>query len=219
VLRRVAERCDPVRDTVRQLGPLDILDHAAPRLGVGATIGFDATRKIEGEQAAGIPIDPEGRARSLPDAEDAERILDGVLRSELVLDAALPEALGRGWLLVKIEKPRPHAARSVLDHVLKLGEQPAPPFVIALDESVDIHDTGTALFHWCANTAMQRDVISHDSGGESGVPRTRMGFDSTPKRMDESLKGMPVREWPPIIAMDAKTVEHVDRRWGEYGID
>ncbi len=224
VLRRVAERCDPVRDLVRQLGPVDILDHASPRLGVGAKIGFDATRKVAGEEAAGMPIDPEGRARLLPDAEDARRVMDGVKRVDHVLDAALPEELGRGWLLVRVEKPRPHAARAVLDHVLKLGDQPAPPFVIALGEGVDVQDTGMALFHWCANTAMQRDVLSHDSTVEStafrsGVPRTRIGFDATPKRPEEGHPNMPVREWPPMIEMDQTTIELVERRWGEYGID
>jgi len=48
--------CDPGRDTEIVNGPLDILDHAAPRLGAGHKIGFDATAKIPGEEVGGHPV-------------------------------------------------------------------------------------------------------------------------------------------------------------------
>jgi 4-hydroxy-3-polyprenylbenzoate decarboxylase len=47
---------DPGRDIEIVNGPLDILDHAAPRLGAGSKIGFDATRKIKGEEVNGQPV-------------------------------------------------------------------------------------------------------------------------------------------------------------------
>ena len=47
---------DPGRDVEVVNGPLDILDHAAPRLGAGHKIGFDATRKIPGEECHGHPV-------------------------------------------------------------------------------------------------------------------------------------------------------------------
>ena len=37
-------------------GPLDILDHAAPRLGAGCKIGFDATPKWPGEEVHGHAV-------------------------------------------------------------------------------------------------------------------------------------------------------------------
>ena len=37
-------------------GPLDILDHAAPRLGAGHKMGFDATKKVPGEEVGGHPV-------------------------------------------------------------------------------------------------------------------------------------------------------------------
>jgi 4-hydroxy-3-polyprenylbenzoate decarboxylase len=40
---------DPGRDTLIVDGPVDALDHAAPYFAYGAKIGFDATRKWEGE--------------------------------------------------------------------------------------------------------------------------------------------------------------------------
>ncbi|QDU33617.1 3-octaprenyl-4-hydroxybenzoate carboxy-lyase [Poriferisphaera corsica] len=56
VLFQLAANCDPGRDIEIVNGPLDILDHAAPRLGAGHKIGFDATRKIPGEECNGHPI-------------------------------------------------------------------------------------------------------------------------------------------------------------------
>ena len=49
VLFQLCSNVDPRRDTVFADGPLDILDHAAPTLGVGSKLGIDATKKVPGE--------------------------------------------------------------------------------------------------------------------------------------------------------------------------
>jgi 4-hydroxy-3-polyprenylbenzoate decarboxylase len=56
VLFHLCANCDPGRDLEIVNGPLDILDHAAPRLGAGHKIGFDATAKIAGEECNGHPV-------------------------------------------------------------------------------------------------------------------------------------------------------------------
>ncbi|MEQ9453120.1 MAG: UbiD family decarboxylase [Phycisphaeraceae bacterium] len=56
VLFHIAANCDPGRDLEIVNGPLDILDHAAPRLGAGHKIGFDATKKWPGEECAGHAV-------------------------------------------------------------------------------------------------------------------------------------------------------------------
>ncbi len=56
VLFELCANCDPGRDVEVVAGPLDILDHAAPRLGAGHKMGFDATRKIPGEECGGHPV-------------------------------------------------------------------------------------------------------------------------------------------------------------------
>jgi len=61
VLRAAGEHCDPERDIELVNGPLDILDHAAPRLGAGTKIGFDCTRKWPGEEVKGIQLTPPPR--------------------------------------------------------------------------------------------------------------------------------------------------------------
>jgi len=56
VLFHLAANVDPARDVEIVQGPVDILDHAASRLGAGGKIGFDATRKIKGEEVGGNPV-------------------------------------------------------------------------------------------------------------------------------------------------------------------
>lgn len=56
VMFHLCANVDPGRDIEIVNGPLDILDHAAPRLGAGHKIGFDATAKIAGEEVNGHPV-------------------------------------------------------------------------------------------------------------------------------------------------------------------
>ena len=73
VLFHLFANCDPQRDTEIVHGPVDILDHAAPDLGAGSKIGFDATAKLPGE----------GRVRGWP--------------KELEMDQATRELVTRKW--------------------------------------------------------------------------------------------------------------------------
>ena len=56
VLFHLMANFDPGRDIELANGPLDILDHAAPRLGAGTKIGLDATRKMKGEEVHGHAV-------------------------------------------------------------------------------------------------------------------------------------------------------------------
>jgi 4-hydroxy-3-polyprenylbenzoate decarboxylase len=73
VLFHLFSNCDPERDIEIVHGPVDILDHASPYLGVGSKLGFDATVKLESE----------GRVRNWP--------------AELTMDAATKELVTRKW--------------------------------------------------------------------------------------------------------------------------
>lgn len=56
VLFHLCANVDPGRDIEIVNGPLDILDHAAPRLGAGHKMGIDATRKVRGEEVGGNAV-------------------------------------------------------------------------------------------------------------------------------------------------------------------
>ncbi len=73
VLFHLFANCDPERDTEFAHGPVDILDHASPDLGVGSKIGFDATEKLPAE----------GKVRRWP--------------AEMEMDEATKELVIRKW--------------------------------------------------------------------------------------------------------------------------
>lgn len=56
VMFHLCANVDPARDLELVNGPVDILDHAASRLGAGGKLGIDATRKISGEEVGGNPV-------------------------------------------------------------------------------------------------------------------------------------------------------------------
>jgi 4-hydroxy-3-polyprenylbenzoate decarboxylase len=49
VLFRLCANTDPQRDSIFTKGPSDVLDHATSRIAVGSKLGFDATKKLSGE--------------------------------------------------------------------------------------------------------------------------------------------------------------------------
>ena len=83
VLFHLFSNCDPARDTEIVRGPVDILDHASPGLGVGSKMGFDATVKLPAEGTAYGGNEHGGQVRRWP--------------RELEMDAATRELVGRRW--------------------------------------------------------------------------------------------------------------------------
>ena len=217
VLRAAATHCDPGRDIERVHGPLDILDHAAPRLGAGTKLGFDCTPKIAGEEVGGVAV---GAAPAATGGDEAriEAYVDEVRAIESVEDAALPEDLGRGWLLVRIRKTRPCQGKAVIEAISALRcegiESGAPAFTVVVGEDADVRRFDDALFHWCANSDAARDAVTFTT--ESGA--TRIAFDATPKTEDDGTDAEPVRAWPPILRVSEEVARRVEERWADYGI-
>lgn len=201
VLAAAARHCHPERDVERVHGPLDILDHAAPRLGAGMKIGFDCTPRWPGEEVGGV-AHSESSPAFAPDrleaAEHAARGVDGVIDARAHCD---------GWLLARCEHREAGTGRAIVERLLALPD--VPPFVIALGPDVDVDDLDAALFHWVANSDASRDAV---------VAHGRLGFDATPKTSADSSEHGPVRDWPPVLEMDRDTGRVVDEKWSRYGI-
>jgi 4-hydroxy-3-polyprenylbenzoate decarboxylase len=223
VLRAAATNCHPLRDIARVDGPLDILDHAAPHLGTGCKLGFDCSTKREGDQTG--PFDLKAPLFKTPPNEHIQTLLAAISKLPHVTEIACPQELGFGWLFIAMAKsestPR---GIDLLEQVLTLNaqalnlpESSLPPYIIILDQSVDVHDFDEALFHWCANADAGRDSLTWPPTPDPLRP-ARVGFDATFKLESESRPGKPVRPWPPIIHMDAATQALVTSRWPEYGL-
>jgi 4-hydroxy-3-polyprenylbenzoate decarboxylase len=209
VLRAMFERCHFARDIEIVNGPLDILDHAAPRLGAGCKIGFDATRKIKGEEVNGIAID--ASAGGPPKPLDFEPWMP----SPRVWSPRLTK--GR-CAFVRVDKRRAGDGARAIEALWKAAPPRCAELVVAFEGSTSLRDWEGVLFHLCANVDPGRDLHIERAGPRAdAAPTGRIGFDATRKVPGDERGGHPVRDFPPIIEMDAATKALVDRRWGDYG--
>ena len=210
VLEACARFCDPRRDIELVNGPLDILDHAAPRLAAGGKIGFDCTPAWAGEEVNGVAVGQTPRA--LPEGDRLAELLETALTIEGVTDAAVPEA-APGWLLLKTDRGHnePGGAglgrrvlHALLDRLKDRGDADVPPFVVAVGRGVDVRSPVDGLFHWLANADPTRDAVLPP---ESGVACA--AFDATSKTPADAANAQPVRAWPPILERDPAALERI----------
>lgn len=193
VLTALYKNCKPSRDIERVFGALDILDHAAPRLGSGMKLGFDATRKVLGEDLDGKEIKPR---TELPTTEQREHAITVAESIEGVLEAAAPESTP-GWLFVRADRDVDEPRQAGLGQRILctfFEHETAARFIVVLGRGVDINNHHRALFHWVANCDASRDAIWDQSHGCD-----RVGFDATPKTPEDARANQPVRAWPPVL--------------------
>ncbi len=193
VLAAVCLHCKPSRDIEQVNGALDILDHAAPRLGSGIKLGFDATSKVIGEEVDGQMLD---EPSPIPTSGQRNAAADFAKSIPGVFDAAAPEQ-APGWLFIRADKGYSEPQNAKLGaSILKayLAKPSAMKFIVVLGRAVDIHGHHSALFHWAANFDASRDAQWDQTQGSD-----RVGFDATPKTPEDTRNNQPVRAWPPVL--------------------
>lgn len=198
VLRAIFERCHFGRDVEIVNGPLDILDHAAPRLGAGHKMGVDATRKIAGEEVNGIPIES---AIAIQRPSDFSR--------PSVPGAYFPDFGQSRCALMSVNKKSAGEGTRAIEQIWSNPAANHVDFIIAVDSTVDLRDWQSVFFHWCANTDPGRDLHRCEH---------RIAFDATKKLPGDEHNGQPVRDYPPIIAMSEELKRKVDSRRREFGL-
>jgi len=197
VLRAMCERCHFARDIEIVNGPLDILDHAAPRLGAGHKIGIDATRTWPGEEVAGIAADaPLAR----PGCDAVHDLLSEIVGSHGIVGFDVPQFGDGRCVFIGVDKQRAGQGGYAIQNLWS-AMHAGGDLVIAVGAHVDLGDRDTVLFHLCANFDPGRDVHRAPD---------RIGFDATPKIPGDEREGQPVRAWPPIIEMSDDVRRRVD---------
>lgn len=218
VFRAMALYCDPSRDIEFVNGPLDILDHAAPRLGAGTKVGFDCTPKWKGEEVNGVPVSTHAPVREPLIGAERDHYVRGIREIPGLHDASMPDDASGAWLFISIERAADCSHDPIPTILDSLWEQDAngraPRFICIVDSTVDIADTDMVLFHWCANADAGRDLFWSPC-------RKRIAFDAmskSPEGPRHGRHGQPVREWPPILKMDDGIKQRVGDKWQAYAI-
>jgi len=198
VLTALNAHCKPSRDIEHVNGALDILDHAAPRLGTGMKLGFDATPKITSEDLDNEPIE---QSNATTTQQERDHDCHWAKSISGVLDASATDA-APGWLFIKADRAFDEPSNAKLGN--RILEQlwtksTSSKFVVVLGRDVNINDHHQALFHWAANTDASRDAYWNQSQGCD-----RVGFDATPKTTQDNRNNQPVRIWPPVLSHAAE---------------
>ncbi|MBT8484793.1 MAG: UbiD family decarboxylase [Phycisphaerales bacterium] len=204
VLRAMFTHCHFGRDVEIVNGPLDILDHAAPRLGAGHKIGFDATRRMTGEEVGGYDLTPPPPA----DREAVTRRLEPLAGHDAIDRITVPAVGGGRVVFASVRKTAAGQGAAAIDRIFAATDTGAD-FVVAVDEDADVGDWSDTFFHLCANADPGRDL--HRRGA-------RLGIDATRKLPGDERNGQPVRDYPPIIQMTETVRERVEMHRGEFGL-
>lgn len=193
VLGALAEQCKPSRDMELVHGALDILDHAAPRLGAGMKLGFDLTRKIAGEELAGDRLE---YLYAIPGEQERDADVAVARAIDGVLEATAPRSTP-GWLFVRVDRghDEPNGrglGQAVISAICERSTY--AKFIVVLGRGVGIQNHHEALFHWVASCDASRDAVWDQSHGCD-----RVLFDATPKTERDARNGQPVRAWPAVL--------------------
>jgi 4-hydroxy-3-polyprenylbenzoate decarboxylase len=205
VLAAMFRNCHFARDVEYANGPLDILDHAAPNLAAGEKIGFDATRRMDGEDVNGIPVTEPINACDIEMVRANAHALIGRAR---ISGVSVPSfGVGR-CVFLAVEKQAAGDGRSAIEAGWDSFEA-GGDMVVAVDASVDVANWEDVWFHVGANADPGRDRLQQGH---------RLGIDATPKVPGDERGGRAVRDFPPILRMDADITDKVTACAADFGL-
>lgn len=139
-----------------------------------------------------------------------------------ILDYNLPTfGCFHNCAFVKIRKEYPFQARRVMSAIWGAGQMAFTKMIVVVDESVDVQDEQSVLFHMLANCDPGRDTMIVqgpldilDHAAPVCGAGTKIGWDATRKWPGEGV----VRAWPEELEMTREVRERVTARWRELGL-
>ncbi|MCF7668994.1 MAG: menaquinone biosynthesis decarboxylase [Verrucomicrobia bacterium] len=132
-----------------------------------------------------------------------------------LVDLAMPaEGVFHNLVFVSIRKRYPMQAYKIMHGLWGMGQMMFTKYIVVVDECVDVHNTSQVLFHLCANTDPQRDIIFTkgpadvlDHASSHFAAGSKLGIDATRKLEGEGFN----RPWPEIIKMEPAVKEKIDK--------
>lgn len=189
----------PERDIYFSQGPMDVLDHACSKPGIGGKMCIDATRKWEEE------IDIETHETCQPDAlpelhQLQQRFPEIRDVNVSLLHRQIP------CVLIAIRKNRKGHIAELHAACAQIFAQAGVKMILYAEHTVDVQDLAVALWRISNNLDPRRDHYM-----AAGI----IGLDGTIKTRE--FDGFQ-RDWPNIIVSDLQTIQAVDAKWESLGI-
>jgi len=198
--RQILVRIDFHSDIVFGKGPLDVLDHASPRVAFGSKLGIDATCKLPEE--------------TMPRALGQKTASAGMTQDELkkrlpaqVVDAHVPNLGGceQGQIaILAVQEPNPEMIADIASHIMSDDELISVKVFVIVDHTVDISDLNAVCWLVCANIEPERDIALAEA------PRQQLVVDACMKHPQRY--GFP-RDWPNIVTASETTILSVNQKW------
>jgi 4-hydroxy-3-polyprenylbenzoate decarboxylase len=211
MFKAMLEQCDFRWDLVFAEGPLDILDQAAPELGAGTKIGFDATRKMKGDRLRTDSLEGPG----IDSVEEHLAATTG-LNVPQGPPTVHPDWGARRVTVIGLpaETAQSIVAQTVLDTWQRLGESSsAADLVLVVDDTVKLDGFDEVLFELTACADPGRDLIV-----DQATEGRRIAFDATSKAQGTHPSGASVRRYAPKQAMPKSVLEELGSRARAVGL-
>ncbi len=138
-----------------------------------------------------------------------------------IRDMAFPaEGVFHNLVFVSIKKQYPYHAFKIMNGLWGMGLMMFSKIIVIVDADVDVHNTSDVLFHLCANTDPQRDILftrgpsdSLDHATTEPNIGSHMGIDATHKLSGEGY----ARGWPEELKMPGSVREKIDALMARLG--
>lgn len=157
-------------------------------------------------------------------AKATERLFLPLLRQLIpeLVDMELPlEGVFHNCAIVSVKKRYPGAVRKVFDSLWGFGQMMYTKMLIAVDETVDVHDLSVVMWKVFNNIDGRRDLVLSDGPLDvldHASPRelfgTRIGIDATKKGSADGHH----RPWPDDIVMSPEVKNRIDEIWDSLGL-
>ncbi len=172
-------------------GPLDVLDHAAPQMGMGGKLAIDLTEPNGSESPGAVytgAFDPAGLVKT-----------EGI-------DGIGARWMREGWPILVLRTSSREKLSLLAERFLQANDALPIKCLIFFDSSVDLEDASMLI--WLAGNHVDpvRDTYIYEERIWIVDARIKYGFPGFS------------RQWPNPVVMDEGTVKRVDSRWMEYGL-
>ena len=182
----------PESDMYIGRGPLDVLDHASVKAGVGGKMLIDATEKMPEEAETITPV-------PLPDAALLAKAFNEFPEAEYSLNTSLL-LRGISALIVAVDKSRGISAKQFASQLAAVSKELLPKIILYVDHELNPEDIPRVCWYATANIDPARDCFYVDA---DNIRLPCLMIDGTRKSFPMDPFNRP---WPNIVVSDEDTI-------------